>query len=298
MFLLAAPTTGRFGQAYNYAFTFSGPPEPTPGGFTVNFMRNRQDSLNTIQTRAFGSPPVSDSVFAYIRLERTRCSSLTHPYMMVIKQQCHSAIPNSYYSNSNKQLNPCSGCTNIFHCLDCMDTMCSTSQYLNPSNFACVACSTIHSDCQTCRNASCTKCFAASSKVADNGICSNCNSTDYFDSTSETCKTCSSKFTDCQNCNSVQCTKCLVSSEKVAEGGVCVSCNATDYFDPVGESCASCVGIDADCTACRHDTGCTKCAASSFKVADAGVCSSCNSTHYFDPTTESCLTCYSIDADC
>lgn len=105
---------------------------PNVGGFTVDFMRSRGKEYNMIETRYFGgSPTVSDSVFAYVRLERVRCSGVGtgsgHPYLMLIQQKCHDVIPSSYYANTNKQLNPCSQCTNIVDCEDCMDTMCATN---------------------------------------------------------------------------------------------------------------------------------------------------------------------------
>lgn len=128
LYFLVGPTKGGLSRGYNYAFTFGSTPAPAVGGFSVSFMRSRSSSYNMIQTRFFtSSSTVSDSSFAYLHLMRTSCNSTTYPYLMLVQQQCHDAIPNSYYSNSNKQLNPCSVCTDILHCLDCMDTMCTSS---------------------------------------------------------------------------------------------------------------------------------------------------------------------------
>lgn len=148
LFFFVGPTSGGLSRGYNHAFTLASTPEPPVGGLRVTFLRTRSPSLNMIQTRFFSSSTtVSDSVFAYIHLQRTKCSSATYPYLMLVQQQCHDAIPNNYYANSDKQLNLCSVCTDILHCLDCMDTMCTLSQYLNPNTISCVACSSIDSNC-------------------------------------------------------------------------------------------------------------------------------------------------------
>ncbi len=217
----------------------------------------------------------------------------------------------------------CGECVNASVCISCMpsavfvdgvcvhiSTDCSQSQFRDPQTNACVNCSNALPNCTGCNNAT-TCLICASGNTLINGVCLTggasvgCPAGTYNDSTTLTCISCSSVMPNCTAClNATVCTGCAAGS--ILTNGTCIFseayvCPFGAYKDKVSGACVNCTAAIPNCRQCSNATLCTECVPGTLPVGKLClplVPSNCTVGKYLDPSTQICLNCADVLANC
>jgi proprotein convertase subtilisin/kexin type 5 len=152
--------------------------------------------------------------------------------------------------------NVCASCDapKFLHLQGCI-TPCPSGTYGETNNRACVACTTINSQCLTCTSSGCTKCSSGYYLQSD-GSCQTSCVAPLPVRGDGVCLPCP---TDCQTCDQLgSCSQCTALSLKSVKAGACVaSCLPQISVNGICTACTSpcliCINIVTRCTSCITD---------------------------------------------
>ncbi|KAL4503557.1 hypothetical protein ABPG73_017300 [Tetrahymena malaccensis] len=245
-----------------------------------------------------------------------KCSSSY--YLRSDTNQCIDKCPNGYSlngSNCIKCVSNCQNCNDMNSCQQCrqgyylsIDKQCISCQVNN-----CDVCQNTSNQCQVCAlgfilsldQSSCIqKCPEGQFAQLSNGnpVCSECSQNCNFCIDNTQCNQCKIGYTlinkkcvqcDVQQCNSCDssvqiCDQCSEQFYLSSNQLKCVSqCQTDEYLDKTLKMCKKC---SLNCTKCQSDQICLECK-SPFQLNDKNKCIQCDSSHYFDFQSKTCVFC-------